>query len=136
MTQSELSSQPVIVLDTSGYLQGFSSLEYANSAMELMEDWVTDDSSNAEIFMLDGRRIEVELSNMRDPKFVVVGRPDREYAIRRILTARNLTTIKANPNDLGSLLVELRVHEWESRWPKWPRWLSRRLHGPKPEGHR
>lgn len=38
----------------------------------------------------------------------------------------------SNPGDPVAVANEFLRHAWEARWPRWPGWLDRRLHGTRP----
>jgi hypothetical protein len=47
----------------------------------------------------------------------------------RFLDESRITCASADVIDVGNAILEA---EWESRWPKRPRWLATRLHGDAP----
>ncbi|MDP9444350.1 MAG: hypothetical protein M3P83_08370 [Actinomycetota bacterium] len=49
---------------------------------------------------------------------------ERDRATRHAFTS--------DPSDPVGVANELLAREWEARWPKWPHWLDRRLHGAGP----
>jgi len=58
---------------------------------------------------------------------------DRDALIARIRAYQRANGRPADASDVIEFADGLRQAEWEKRWPRRPRWLARRLHGPGPE---
>jgi hypothetical protein len=72
---------------------------------------------------VDETSVGLERSGDRD-KARLIELLERERAARRTFTS--------DPTDPVQVANDLLVGDWEARWPKWPRWLDRRLHGEGP----
>jgi hypothetical protein len=60
--------------------------------------------------------------------------PERDQAqlqarLRRFLDDRQIEAASDDPVDVANAIL---LDDWNSRWPKRPQWLSRRLHGTAP----
>jgi hypothetical protein len=53
-----------------------------------------------------------------------------EYHVLYTLEGRVVLT--SDPVDFVAVANEVLRREWNSRWPKRPKWLSRRIHGEHP----
>jgi hypothetical protein len=58
--------------------------------------------------------------------------PDQIELRRRLRDCCPLVGLTSRPDDPIAVHNELLQGEWESRWPKHPQWLDRRLHGEGP----
>ena len=74
--------------------------------------------------ILDQANAVLGASGHRDPEALV------ELLERERVSNCGFTSDPAQPESVAN---ELLVGDWEARWPKWPAWLDRRLHGDGPE---
>lgn len=72
---------------------------------------------------VDETNVHLECSGDRD-KAKLIELLECERATRHTFTS--------DPTDPVQVANELLAGEWEARWPKWPSWLDRRLHGAGP----
>jgi hypothetical protein len=81
------------------------------------------------IFTLDGHVVRAA-ANGADAVLTVTETVDEADLKRRV--RRYGKRFESDPDDLRAVANELLDREWDARWPKHPRWLSRRLHGERP----
>lgn len=55
-----------------------------------------------------------------------------QQRLRDIARTGYLSLDGLDADDPLAVAAAISRHEWAHRWPKWPRWLSRRLHGDRP----
>jgi hypothetical protein len=100
-------------------------------AMGWMEAIDVENGEYDALYTLDGRAIDASVSGNQVVLEVTNERNERDVRHRlREAASRGLVT--SDPEDLGAVANELLRNQWNSRWPKHPRWLSRRLHGDGP----
>lgn len=124
-----LNADAVFLFDRDGYLWAFRSLEEAAAWMEPVDVL---DGEYAAAFTLDGHvvtptttaadRVALTVTEERDEASLMHWL--RECALRCGLTSPT--------EDVVAVANELLRREWQNRWPRSPRWLSRRLHGDGP----
>ena len=92
-----------------------------------VEDGVYDDFISLEGERLVPRALDATVIRL-DPSGEIV--PDRLVALLRREHARGYAF--SDPADPVAVTNEMLTFQWESRWPKRPGWLDRRLHGTGP----
>jgi hypothetical protein len=120
----------VFVFDQDGDVMAFPSVEDAAGEMEAVD---VDAGEYAALYALDGRIVTATIDAERVMVILTVEEQRDEAGLRqRLLDARERVGLTSPPDDLAAIANELLRLEWEHRWPKWPRWLARRLHGQGP----
>ena len=61
------------------------------------------------------------------------GHRDPEGLVELLERERSTGRFTSDPAQPESVANELLLGDWEARWPKWPVWLDRRLHGDGPQ---
>jgi hypothetical protein len=70
----------------------------------------------------DGLHVRLRPTDERDPAQL-------QERLGRFLDERHVNCASEDVMDIGNAILEA---DWESRWPKRPRWLATRLHGDAP----
>jgi hypothetical protein len=119
----------VLVFDSDGEAYAFRSLATAEGHLEMIDVL---DGEYQGAFTTDGN--VVVLSGEPDGPVSLTWTPDKDPArLAQLLHAA--ATRRGRPwvhDDPAAIAAELLHEDWEQRWPKRPRWLSRRLHGEEP----
>ena len=106
----------------------YTSLAMAAAAMEAI------DVKNGEyhvLYTLDGRVVRTSTRGQRVLLEVTDARDEDDLRSRlRDWSERGHLT--SDPDDLVAVANEMLRGEWDARWPKRPKWLSRRIHGDSP----
>lgn len=87
----------------------------------------------SEVVDASGRRYRAEAHGL-DTVLVDTAEADRaalEARLHRYVAERGIN-FSASGDYVVAVANALTLQEWESRRPRWPRWLDRRLHGPGP----
>jgi hypothetical protein len=122
----------IFVFDREGNLNVFASTGAAYAYMEAI------DVANGEyeaLFTLDGRVIAAsapEDAGANDDFTLTVTSERNDAELDRRLGEYRRKSPRVLPEDRLAFANALLLLEWESRWPKRPRWLDRRLHGDGP----
>lgn len=98
-------------------------VEAVDAEEGVYEDFITLDGERLVPRALDATNVRLERSG-EDAGERLLELLQRESSTRHSWTS--------DPTDPVSVANELLTFQWESRWPKWPGWLDRRLHGAKP----
>jgi hypothetical protein len=107
----------------------FPSLKAAASYIEAVD---VNDGVYEALYTLDGWVIDPRPDpSERQVELVVSEKKDVDGLLRRVAERR--------PSDHGLTPADLRVianedfhAQWRVRWPRWPKWLDRRMHGDGP----
>ena len=123
---------PIFVFDRAGDLD--IDIVGGPSGMEAID---VSDGEYPAAYSLSGDRIRIEVRGhpqTGDVVFVATGENalgELEARVRAYAERVGLST-----EDTGDLLIDvanaLAMNDWQSRWPKRPGWLSRRMHGTGP----
>ena len=70
----------------------------------------------------EGQTVCLRPTDERDPDQL-------QQRLARFLDSQRITCASADVIDIGNAILE---DDWNSRWPKRPRWISRRIHGDAP----
>lgn len=82
---------------------------------------------------LDGERLIPRPVDETSVRLERSGDHDEAHLIELLERERaTRNTFTSDPTDPSQVANELLASEWEARWPKWPTWLDRRLHGTGP----
>jgi hypothetical protein len=106
----------------------FTSLADAAGQMEAID---VDSGEYQTLYTLDGRVVRASTRGQRVILEVSTER-DEDDLRRRLTEWSDTGHLTSDPGDLVAVANELLRDEWDGRWPKRPRWLSRRLHGDGP----
>jgi hypothetical protein len=122
----------LFVFERGGDLSVFPSISAARAYMEAI------DVANGEyeaLFAVDGRIVTVsardDATAADDITFTVTSKRGDTELDRRLAEYRRASS-RVLPEDRLAFANAILLWEWESRWPKRPRWLARRLHGDGP----
>jgi hypothetical protein len=105
-------------------------LSVANAAGHMEAIDVRDGEYHA-AYTIDGRVVTISTVGERVVLDVTEER-DMAGLRRRLRTWHERGNLMSDPDDLVAIANELLRGEWETRWPKRPRWLSRHMHGAEP----
>jgi hypothetical protein len=85
------------------------------------------------LYRLDGERLTPVLGQ-HDwvEQLVPTGVHDLPGLLQLLTQYAREHRFSADGSDPGAFVAELARRGYESRWPKWPRWLDRRMHGDGP----
>jgi hypothetical protein len=81
------------------------------------------------MFTLDGRVIAAR-TEKNNVSLIVTDESGLESLFARLREQRHL--FESAPEDLRGIANEMLAADWKVRWPRWPSWLDRRLHGDGP----
>jgi hypothetical protein len=117
----------VFALDDGGTVEVEPTLAKAAAAIE------PPDVDIADVVDDTGRRYSPVASGT-ETALIDSGEVDREDLQRRLLTAARLMSLQIPDDDdiVISMARTLGRRKWDQRWPRWPGWLDRRLHGDGP----
>jgi hypothetical protein len=82
---------------------------------------------------LDGERLVPHVLDQAKVVLEASGHRDPDGLVELLERERGTGAFSSNPAQPESVANELLLGDWEARWPKWPAWLDRRLHGDGPE---
>jgi len=124
-----LSEEPrgIFVFDITGDLDVFPSIAEATAYMEPPD---VESGEYVALFTLDGRVVTAAVKDGRVVLTVSSKRDEPDFS-QRLLRFRQLSPLDL-PEDRVALANALLRWEWDHRWPKRPRWFSRRLFGDGP----
>jgi hypothetical protein len=83
------------------------------------------------IYAVDGRVIHALVGD-GTVELVITSRHDVGDLRSRLAEAAERGLVTGDPNDPVAVARALLQAQWDSRWPRRPRWLDRRLHGDTP----
>ena len=120
--------QPVFVFSSYGAIALFKSVELAAGGIESVD---VRDGEYVEVFGIDGERFEITADGhtvtLRNTGVLELARLRERL---RTLAERN--GYSGEDPDRRFVANEVFANEWRMRWPRWPKWLDRRLHGEGP----
>lgn len=126
---SEVASSGVFVFADDG-VSFFLTAEEAAASVEAIDieageykAFIRLDGETLEPRILDHSQVLLDASGHRDTE-LLVRLLEREHVAHRTFTS--------DPAQPASVANELLLGSWEGRWPRWPGWLDRRLHGDGP----
>jgi hypothetical protein len=122
-----MTAAPLFVFALDG-VDAFPSVEDAAASMEAID---VDNGEYPALFTLDGRIVTATASN-NDVMLTITDRRDESDLDRRLHEWAPRIGLTSPPEDRRAVANELMRLDWELRWPKWPRWLARRLHRAAP----
>jgi hypothetical protein len=113
----------------------FDSLASASGYMEaidvehgLYSELDRDTGLRGVVYTIDGRRVDAAaVDNVVE--LTITTQQDRAGLQQALRRAAQRGLIDSDPADPLLVARELLDKQWDSRWPKRPRWLDRRLHG-------
>jgi hypothetical protein len=112
-----------------GDLLVFPSIEAAASYIEAID---VNDGVYEALYTLDGWVSDPRPDRSeRQVELVVSGKQDVDGLLQRVADRRP-SDHRLSPGDLPVIANEALRREWSVRWPRWPKWLDRRLHGGGP----
>ena len=119
----------VLVFDRAGEVMAFPRVEDAAAYMESIDVL---DGEYESVYTPEG--YVVTITGVVDgPVSLLVSTERDEAGLRdRLERARDRVLFVADVDDPASVANELMRQEWESTWPRRPKWLRRRLHGDHP----
>lgn len=107
----------------------FPSLRAAAGHIEAID---VNDGVYEALYTLDGWVIEARPDrDERRVELVVGDERDIEGLVRRVAERRPVDS-GFSVEDLRDIANEQFRGRWDARWPRWPQWLDRRLHGDGP----
>ena len=124
----DVQDPPVVAFDRHGYTIVFRSLTEAASWMEAID---VDDNEYVAVYALDGRSIRAATAHEAVVLTLTEERNDADLR-RRLDECRIRDGLRSPSGDIVGIANELLRREWEQRWPRRPRWLSRRRRDPGP----
>ncbi len=126
-----MSDQPrgVFVFDRDMHVSFFQSLDEAAEGLEAIDV----DDGEYEIFAFDGRTV-TPTSHDGVVKLRLTEGHDDSGLRSRLQQCQQLGRFAGAVDDPEAIANELLAMEWAARWPRWPMWLDRRLHGERPPG--
>lgn len=117
----------VLVVDRDGEVRAFPSADAAVTWMEAVDVL----AGEYVAFGLGGQVLDLRAVG-ENVLIADIGRRDLAGLRRRVRAFGALIGMDCDPSDMVAVANTLLRGEWEARWPKWPRWLSVRLHGHAP----
>ena len=119
----------VLVFDLDGYVSVFRSVEDAAAWMEPNDVF---DGEYPAVFLLDGRVVTPTTTDADRVTLTVTDERDEASLINWLEASRLRHGVTTPADGVVAAANELLLQEWHDRWPRRPRWLSRRLHGDGP----
>jgi len=108
-------------------------VEFLRSAAESGVERVDLDSGEYDgFFTADGERLRPRPGNEWNVVFEPTGEFDLESLRGLLRRAHDRGLFKSDPNEPTLVAREMLAWQWAHRWPRWPHWLDRRLHGDGP----
>jgi len=124
---------PVFTFSIDGYVRVHLSPEKAAGWMEAID---VEGGEYEVIYDDSGLVYEPDVVGDRRVALVPTDRRDLDDLVRRLEAFGERTGLRmpeARPGFTQGAAEVLAAWEWDRRWPKRPRWLSRRIHGPGPK---
>lgn len=106
----------------------FGSIEEAGSYMEAVD---VRTGGYESLWTVDGHRVTFAAEG-RDVRLGISGAPDAAGLRRRLADAGERCAAQRAWDDPVAFANEYFQWRWDERWPRRPRWLSRRIHGDGP----
>lgn len=120
--------QPTFVITRDGDVDLYKAVAQAESYMEAVD--VRDGHYEA-AFSLTGERLEIVLDEDR-VGLIATGTTDLPHLRERLRTLAERNGYSGDDPDPRLVANQAFANEWRTRWPRWPTWLDRRLHGEGP----
>lgn len=107
----------------------FPSLKAAASSIEAID---VNDGVYEALYTLDGWVIDPRPdASERQVELIVSKKRDVDGLLQRVANRRPSDRVPS-PEDLRVIANEELRRQWNARWPRWPAWLDRRMHGDGP----
>lgn len=119
----------VFVFDRDGEMQVFPSLKQAADYMEAVD---VNDGEYEALYTLDGWVIDAQADSRESQVELIVTQKNDVEGLRRRVATHRRPGGASTPDDLRAVANEEFRAQWELRWPRWPSWLDRRMHGQGP----
>ena len=119
----------VFLFDLDGHVSAFRSVEEAAAWMEPND--VLDGEYPA-VFTLDGHVVTPATTDADRVTLTVTDERDEASLLHWLEECGSRYGLTSPADDVLAVANELLRREWKSRWPRRPRWLSRRLYGDGP----
>lgn len=123
------SGQITFVLTKDGDVLVFDSVDGASSYVEAVD---VEDGEYESFFTVDGQPLTPKIERDDSVRLIAKGPPDLPGLVERLRGLQERNRFVSNPEDPPGVANEYFRKEWERRWPRWPGWLDRRLHGEGP----
>lgn len=126
--KSPKESQPLFVVSRDGDVDLFKSVDLAAAGMESID---VPDGAYVAAYGIDGERFEIS----EDGAAVILratGAFDLPRMQERLRALAERNGYSGEDPDPRAVANEVFANEWRMRWPRWPKWLDRRLHGDGP----
>jgi hypothetical protein len=120
--------QPTFVITRDGDVDLYKTVADAASYMEAVD--VRDGEYEA-AFSLNGELLEIVLDEDR-VSLVATGTNDLPTLRDRLRALAERNGYSGEDPDPRGVANEVFANQWRARWPRWPKWLDRRLHGDGP----
>jgi hypothetical protein len=124
------SDEAVFVITRDGDVEVFDSIEIAEGNLEAIDVL---DGEYVELFGIDGERLTISASQ-QDFKVVIerTGRFELGTLVDRLNALAERNGFDGSRGDPRAIANQVLINEWRVRWPRWPHWLDRRIHGDGP----
>ena len=119
----------VFLFDLDGHVSAFRSVEEAAAWMEPND--VLDGEYPA-VFTLDGHVVTPTTTDADRVTLTVTDERDEASLLHWLKESGLRYGLTSPADDVVAVANELLRREWQNRWPRRPRWLSRRLYGDGP----
>jgi hypothetical protein len=125
---ASIGSEPVFVFAVDG-VDVFPSV---GDAADSLGGFDIDDGEFEALITLDGRIVRAE-SRGEVAVLTVTQQRDVAELKRRLRSFARSAGFLCTPDDPRAVANEILRRQWETRWPKRPRWLDERIHGSNPD---
>jgi hypothetical protein len=126
-TLRAMTVRAVFIFDRDDWCSVFASPEEAAANLE-----INDVESHEYAGFTDDGRVVTPIVEQEDVRVVVTDRRDVDGLQLRLQGCRRHHGFESAIDDPVGIANEILRADWKARWPKRPRWLARRLHGPGP----
>lgn len=117
--------RPMFVITRDGDVDLYKTAAEAASSMEAID---VHDGEYEAAFSVTGERFEIVVEDDR-VDLVRTGTSDLPNLRERLRALAERNGYSGDDPDPRVVANEVFANQWRTRWPRWPKWLDRRLHG-------
>ena len=121
---------PLFVITRDGDVEVFDSILIAEGNLEAIDVM---DGEFIELFGIDGERLTIS-ARERDHEVVIerTGRSELGTLVDRLRSLAERNGYDGSSGEPRAVANQILLSDWQTRSPRWPRWLDRRRHGEGP----